>query len=186
MFHYFVLPMFNILLLIVSCVVAVLYGIIVVFLIRGFRRLPGTMNERLLKFSIIVSARNEERHISSLLDSLLLLEYPKDHYEIIVVNDRSTDATQKILEEYSRRTDTLRIVTITGNTTDMPNKKNALRNAIAVSRNEILAFTDADCIVPAGWLRELSKQFTDSVGAVAGYSPYRFERKHIAHSFLKY
>ena len=77
--------MFDILLVIVSCVVAILYGIIVVFLIGGFRRLPNSSNESLQKFSIVVAARNEERHIAALLDSLLQLEYPKDHFEIIIV-----------------------------------------------------------------------------------------------------
>jgi cellulose synthase/poly-beta-1,6-N-acetylglucosamine synthase-like glycosyltransferase len=114
------------------------------------------------------------------------LEYPKGHYEIIVVNDRSTDATPEILERYAHRIDSLRILTITDNPTDMPHKKNALRTAIASARNEFLAFTDADCIVPRDWLRNLSEQFTDRVGVVAGYSPYRFERRHWCHSFLRY
>ena len=178
--------MFDILLVIVSCVVAILYGIIVVFLIGGFRRLPNSSNESLQKFSIVVAARNEERHIAALLDSLLQLEYPKDHFEIIIVNDRSTDATHKILDEYLHRTENMSVVTITDNMSDMPHKKNALRHGIAVSRNEVLAFTDADCIVPPGWLQELSKQFTDSVGAVAGYSPYRFRHRHFANLFLRY
>ncbi|MHB1050051.1 MAG: glycosyltransferase [Bacteroidota bacterium] len=178
--------MFDILLFIVSCVAAVLYGSIVVILIGGLRRLPCSSSESIQRFSIIVAARNEERHIAALLDSLLRLEYPKDCYEIIVVNDRSTDATLSVLEEYARRTENMRVLTITDNATDMPHKKNALRNGIALSRNEILAFTDADCIIPPGWLRELSKQFTEQVGAVAGYSPYRIDKRHFAYSFLQY
>jgi cellulose synthase/poly-beta-1,6-N-acetylglucosamine synthase-like glycosyltransferase len=178
--------MFDILLLIVSCIVAILYAIIVVVLTGGFRRLYHSAADQQQKFSIVVAARNEERHIAALLDSLLQLDYPKDLFEIIIVNDRSTDATHKILDEYLHRTENMSVVTITDNTSDMPHKKNALRHGIAVSRNDVLAFTDADCIVPPGWLRELSKQFTDSVGAVAGYSPYRFGQIHWANWFLRY
>lgn len=174
------------LILFAALFLCILYGIIAVFLVRGLLRRPPVSPDTSKAFTVIIAARNEERHLEHLLDSLAQLEYPKDLYEIIVVDDRSTDATPEILERYTHRINALKILRVTDNPTDMPHKKNALRTAIASARNEFLAFTDADCIVPRDWLRSLSEQFTDRVGVVAGYSPYRFDRHRWDHSFLRY
>jgi cellulose synthase/poly-beta-1,6-N-acetylglucosamine synthase-like glycosyltransferase len=121
---------------------------------------------------VIVAARNEERNIVSLLRSLSELNYPSDTFEVIVVNDRSTDGTDSVIKEFIHNRKNFRLITLTTNTSDMPNKKNALRSAIEQSSFAIVALTDADCIVPPQWLKEISRQFKDDAGVVAGYSPY--------------
>lgn len=133
--------------------------------------------------SVIVAARNEEKNISSLLQSLVEQKYPSEQFEILVVNDRSTDSTASIAELFAHRHGNVRTINITSNSSDMPHKKNALRTAIAQSKFNIFAFTDADCLVPKNWLNEISENFTNDVGVVAGYSPYM---PAAPNSFLRY
>jgi len=136
-----------------------------------------------LPISIIIAARNEENSIGKLLESLACQEYPSDKFEIIVVNDRSTDSTATIIGSFVKQHSNVRLINIDSNNSDMPNKKNALRIGITQSSFDILGFTDADCVVPKQWLTEISKQYIDDVGVVAGYSPYNNEETN---SFLRY
>lgn len=154
------------------------------FLLKGMKNLcRSELQQELHPISIIVAARNEETVIHALLESLINQDYPSDKFEIIVVNDRSTDSTAAVIESFIVRSSKIRLINIESNFSDMPSKKNALRNGIAQSTYEILAFTDADCIVSKHWLKEISKQYSSTVGVVAGYSPYIDDS---INSFLKY
>jgi len=63
--------------------------------------LEAAERERLPFISVIVPARNEERNLPRLLPSLLAQDYPADRYEVLVVDDNSTDSTPAILREYA-------------------------------------------------------------------------------------
>ncbi len=158
--------------IIINAILFFCYLAIHSLVIRGMAKLRKGNNTEMRRFSIIVAARNEEKCIGSCLEFLAKLEYPKKLYEIIVVNDRSTDATEKIVQEYQRKYPIIRLISLDNITSDLPGKKNALNEAIKASTNEILAFTDADSIVPPQWLTILSEYFEPTVGAVAGYSPF--------------
>lgn len=116
----------------------------------------------LASFSIIVPTYNRRRSLEMVLDSLLGMEYPRDLYEIIVVDDGSKDDTSKFLDE-KRVAGNIRVITI-------PNSGPAVaRNrGAAEARGAILAFVDDDCTAPAGWLRVLNeiffRQVSDAVG----------------------
>lgn len=92
--------------------------------------------------SVVVPARNEEGKIGRCLSSLLAQDYP--NLEIIVVDDRSTDRTAEIIEEFARRDARVRML----RGTDLPEgwigKCNALAHASAKARGDWLIFTDAD------------------------------------------
>ena len=187
MFRYFPNNMIESILMEILILLCFAYACIYFFVWRGLKAIHHPLTEKQHSFSIIVAARNEERTIDALLASLVNQQYPQEKFEIIFANDRSTDETQSIAEKYSEKYSSVKIVSITENNTDMPNKKNALRQAIASAKNEILAFTDADCIVPPTWLAEISKHFTDDVGVVAGYSPNKFAaEKPVFNTFLRY
>jgi len=151
---------------------ALSYLLLHVFLWRGLKREPPSVSDPQHSFSIVIAARNEESHLLRCIESAARQRYPADRFEVIVVDDRSTDRTAEIIAGASKQFPNIRSVAILRNETDMPNKKNALREGINISRYEILAFTDADCTVPHNWLEQLSSHFTDSTGVVAGYSPY--------------
>jgi cellulose synthase/poly-beta-1,6-N-acetylglucosamine synthase-like glycosyltransferase len=120
--------------------------------------------------SIIVAARNEEKTIGSLIECLLKQTYA--NYEIIIINDRSTDSTAAIISDFQEKNFVIKKIDITAVPDDMPAKKNALRAGIESSKGEILCFTDADCFPPPAWVQELVQQFEPEVGLVAGFSPY--------------
>jgi GT2 family glycosyltransferase len=110
------------------------------------------------KVSVVVCVYNGERTIDACLASLKKLNYP--NYEVIVVNDGSTDGTRQIAESY----DYIRLV-------NQENKglSEARNVGIRASKGEIIAFTDADCMADPDWLTYLVARFRLSdFGAVGG------------------
>lgn len=149
---------------------ATYYCVVIVLLAVGLRKIKFEKSEEKPFVSILVAARNEEQSIGRLLDVLTRQSYPS--YEIIIVNDRSTDGTVSIIHSYQQAYSNLQLITIDSLQGDMPSKKNALAKGIAASKGEILCFTDADCIPTLKWIEELVSAFGPDVGLVAGYSPY--------------
>ena len=101
--------------------------------------------------SVCVPARDEERGIRLCLESLLGQDYP--HYEVIVVNDHSTDRTGQLICEMAEKDP--RLIAFDGE--DLPKgwlgKPFALYQAFQKSRGEILLFTDADPVFEPHALR---------------------------------
>ena len=120
--------------------------------------------------SVVVAARNEERHLEALLGSLLAQEYPA--YEVIVVNDCSTDRTPEILADFQKRDARLKRVDVERLADDLSPKQNALALGVGAGRGEILCLTDADCLPGPQWLASTVACFSADVGIVAGYSPF--------------
>lgn len=110
------------------------------------------------KVSIIVPVYNGASTIAACIESLLAQDYPAHAYDIIVVENGSTDSTPEIVAQYPVR---LFHHTIRGPA--------AARNfGIARSTADIIAFTDADCIAHPRWIAELVKPYQDPVVGGAG------------------
>lgn len=146
------------------------YSLVMLGLLVGTRRLHFDRSPSKPFVSVIVAARNEEKNIGQLLDHLLHQSY--ESYEVIIVNDRSTDQSASVIEGYAAECPVLRSINVEFLPADMPAKKNALSLGIAASKGEILCFTDADCLPPSGWIAALVSAFDKDTGLVAGYSPY--------------
>jgi poly-beta-1,6-N-acetyl-D-glucosamine synthase len=130
-----------------------------------FRRQPRSAAQP--SVSVIVAARNEAAVLPRLLESLLGQNYPD--YELIIVNDRSTDETDVLLRRYQARDPRLKLLTIAELPEDRTPKIHALTEGIAQARGELLLLTDADCRVPPTWISGMAACFTPDVGAVLGY-----------------
>jgi cellulose synthase/poly-beta-1,6-N-acetylglucosamine synthase-like glycosyltransferase len=152
---------------------AAFYSLSLLGLTVGILRLRPPGYRRKPKVSVIVAARNEEIHLNGLLESLVHQDYPS--FEIVIVNDRSTDGSASILASYRQHFPQIQVIEITAPGTHLPSKKNALSLGIAASKGEILLFTDADCLAPPAWISTIVSGFEDEVGLVAGYSPYDLE-----------
>jgi len=99
-----------------------------------------------MMISVIVTVRNEGRHIADLLDSLVIQEPP---FEIIIVDSGSTDKTQEIVREYEKKYDTVKLLIRGG-------KRGESRNyGVEQAKGEVVAFTDGDCIANPFWLKEI-------------------------------
>jgi glycosyltransferase involved in cell wall biosynthesis len=113
---------------------------------------------RLPRVSVVVCAYNAERTMDACLDSLEDLNYPD--YEVIVVNDGSTDRTREIAERYAY----CRLI-------NQENKGlSAARNVgAAAATGEIVAYTDSDCVADPDWLLYLvGKMERDGLAACGG------------------
>ena len=143
---------------------------------RGFWRarphaLPPPPGGALPPLSVVVAARDEERVLPALLKALTRQTHPR--YEVVVVNDASTDRTAAIVQEWSRAYSNIKLVEV--ETPHPPRKKHALTLGIQAASFELLAFTDADCAPPPGWLERLAHEHAADPGEtlLVGYSPYR-------------
>lgn len=163
---------------------AVLVVIMAIVSVYAVRHLVFTMNRLLgvqrhpyvdVQFGawpsvdVLIPAHDEERVIADLLDALLASSYPHDRLRIIPINDRSTDGTAGILDEYARRHPRL-VVPLHRPAHAAPGKAAALRDATTqlVEGDVILVF-DADYVPGTDLLRQLVAPFFDpEVGAVMG------------------
>ncbi len=101
--------------------------------------------------SVVVPAYNEEAAITACLGSLCSQTLPREEYEIIVVDGNSTDGTRELAQEYA---DDVFIQT--------SRKVGGARNdGIMRAKGDIVATTDADCIIPPDWLEVIKKDFTE-------------------------
>lgn len=101
-----------------------------------------TSAERVPRVSIIAPALNEERNLEAAVRSLARQDYPD--YEIVLVDDRSTDATPRILARLKREIPNLRVVTVRELPPGWLGKNHANMLGARVATGEILVFTDAD------------------------------------------
>jgi cellulose synthase/poly-beta-1,6-N-acetylglucosamine synthase-like glycosyltransferase len=123
---------------------------------------------------VIVAARNEEHNIGRCLDSMSRLTWPRELLEIIIVNDRSDDATPAIVRDYAARFPFITLVSATPGTGHLAGKTNAVTQGIDASKGAIIMMTDADCAVPPSWIEESVKYYTaDDIGLVPGFTIIR-------------
>lgn len=114
-------------------------------------------------FSIIIPAYNEEKYIGRCLKSVLALRKPSD-YEVIVVNNASTDKTPEIVKSIFPE---VRLI-------NEPKKglTRAYNRGAREAKGEILVFVDADMILPSDHLERISKEFKKDPKLVALSGPY--------------
>jgi glycosyltransferase involved in cell wall biosynthesis len=113
--------------------------------VEALRDMPSVPGISPQKVSIIVAARNEQRNIRSALQSLLDLEYP--NYELIVVDDRSEDATGEILDAMAASAPLLNVIHIDSLPDGWLGKNHALWAGSRQAVGNYLLFTDADIIM---------------------------------------
>ncbi|HEX2639672.1 MAG TPA: glycosyltransferase, partial [Pyrinomonadaceae bacterium] len=132
--------------------------------LRSRLRRPKTVSDAaFLPFvSVIVPAFNEEKVIVKTLKSLLRSTYP--NFEILVVDDGSTDATSRVVKENFAGEPKVQLFTLANS-----GKANALNYGLKRATGEVVIGLDADTIFKPQTIGELAREFTDeTVGAVAG------------------
>ena len=108
------------------------------------------------QLSIIIPARNEEENIAACIQSILNQSYSKNLYEIIVVNDHSTDATASIVKTFNEpNIKCVDLINFIGNETNSFKKK-GIEVGIAQANGELIITTDADCVAPPNWLQTIA------------------------------
>ena len=121
--------------------------------------------------SIIISAHNEEKKISNLLNVLINQDY-ESKYEIIVANDRSTDNTKQIISNFSQKYNFIKLINIKETPIGWGHKKWALNECIKKAKYDIILQTDADCIPKLKWIKSMATHFSDpNIVFISGPSP---------------
>jgi cellulose synthase/poly-beta-1,6-N-acetylglucosamine synthase-like glycosyltransferase len=113
--------------------------------VRALRDISPESASAPMRVSIVVAARNEQRNIREALQSLLDLGYPD--YELIVVDDRSEDATGLILDELVELHPRLKVIHITSLPPGWLGKNHALWVGSQRASGQLLLFTDADIVM---------------------------------------
>jgi len=148
-------------------IVAVWYALLRAVLAWGAaRRQPTTREQPFV--SVVVAARNEQAYVPHLMQALTAQTYPR--YEILIVDDRSTDDTPHLLADWERRDERIRVVRVREQLQHRSPKIAALQHGIAHAQGDLLLFTDADCTMPPSWIACMAAAFVPGVGAVIGYT----------------
>jgi glycosyltransferase involved in cell wall biosynthesis len=130
---------------------------------------PGKGSHEPEPISIIIAARNEAQNLPRLLTSLAQLHPYSAAYEVIIVNDHSTDESMEILNNWAGQFG-IRVLDFQDEIPGLIGKKAALQKGIEAASFDILAFTDADCIIPPTWLDEISRVMDPETDYLLGYS----------------
>lgn len=156
---------------------ATFYFAVGVFIWGGTFRLRKGRARRRPKLTALVAVRNEAENIRPCLDALLRQTYPRELYEVVVVDDGSEDGTWEVLQEYAKRYRNLKVVRSWGPSEGLTGKQRALALGVRASEGELILSTDADGLVPPTWAEEVSEYFSEDVGMVLGYAlPSRMGR----------
>lgn len=121
--------------------------------------------------SVLVCARNEIDTLSGCLEHLLAQDYPADRFEILVANDRSTDGTGELAEQWAtKKNGQVRVLHLEDLPAGLSAKKHALSKLVPLARGEILLLTDADCEPAPRWISSIIACYEPHIQMVAGYS----------------
>lgn len=144
---------------IISTLFTLLYAVLMMIYRKGWKAQPiftTTQNKPSTKINIIIPARNEEHNIGICLDAIIKQDYPKEQYEVIVIDDHSTDNTVEIVNRY--KSANVRCIKLSNHPIDntIAYKKKALSIGIAASTGELIVTTDADCFAGPHWLHNIA------------------------------
>lgn len=141
--------------------------------------------------SVIICAHNEAENLSQHLPLILNQDYftpdgQSPAYEVIVVNDRSTDATDVVLEELKGRYDHLKTISIAHTEPrTFPGKKDALSRGVRIAENEWLLLTDGDCQPSSpSWIAKMTGPLSQGKDIVAGFGGF-YREQHAANLFTR-
>lgn len=107
---------------------------------------------KIVKVSVLIAARNEANNIERLLQSLERQTFPKELFEVIIVDDHSEDDTRKIIADFieNNREISIKLLAAEG-----VGKKNAISQALHNADNEYIIVTDADCELNTQWIESI-------------------------------
>lgn len=145
---------------------------------------PGESQKSSKGVSVIICARNEAENLERFLPLILEQDYPE--FEVVVVNDCSTDQSEALLSEMKVKYQNLRFTNIPVNEKFTHGKKLALTIGLKAAKYEHVVLTDADCY-PAGkmWLQSMAGKLEGEKDIVLGYGRYE-RQKGLLNSIIRY
>lgn len=157
------------------CAMVQLYFLLFIYLKLLRFKVEEISDVEPLPLSVVICARNEAKNLETFLPSILNQSHP--NFEVVVVNDRSWDSTEQVLEKFKLAYPNLKLVTVLDTSKFVAGKKFAVTMGIKAAKHEWLVFTDADC-EPASenWLLDMQAPQLQETEILLGYSPYMAKR----------
>ncbi|MBL7885429.1 MAG: glycosyltransferase [Flavobacterium sp.] len=160
--------------ILVLSIVLLIYVVLIVQLILGFGKVKTferTNAEPKTSFSIVVPFRNEEKNLRKLLRSISDLNYPKELFELIMVDDFSKDQSERVYINWRMENNKIETTLLENLRLSNSPKKDAITRSIPIVKKDWVLTTDADCVVHENWLLTLDQFIQQSkaemvVGAV--------------------
>lgn len=179
----------------VSMALLAIYALLILSFFLGWTKQPlfipkpdNTLQP--ISISIVIAARNEAESIEPCLISIMDNNYPKTHFEIILVDDFSEDETVRLAENClpDNQGKVLRLSQYLNshqNQSLNAHKKKALEIGIAEAKNELIITTDADCLLPKNWLKSYADCWRQTAAKVivAPVSFLPFQKKDLLYYF---
>lgn len=135
--------------------------------------------------SVIVCSKNEAENLMELVPQLLSQDHP--NFEIILINDASTDDTRDVIEDFVAQHHHVHMVDVVNNETFWANKKYALTLGIKKAKNDHLVFIDADCRPASNkWLQLMSQPIEGNTSIVLGYGGYEKVEKSVLNAVIRF
>jgi cellulose synthase/poly-beta-1,6-N-acetylglucosamine synthase-like glycosyltransferase len=131
------------------------FTFLLTFFWARIKNLPSGINSTDF-ISIIVPVRNEEENIAALLNDLENQSFPFSQFEVLIMDDSSTDQTAKIVNEVASRSHaSIQLISLPNIPTTSP-KKRAIETAIVHAKGNLIVTTDGDCRTGPHWLRSIA------------------------------
>lgn len=145
-----------------------------IFLISIFVRNPVRKNDEYEPtVTLLITAYNEEKDIANKLENAMNLAYPVSQMEILVASDGSTDRTDEVVTEYSRKVKNISLLRVEGRV----GKTETQNQAVLKASGEIIVFSDATTEYKGDAIRKIVRNYADpGVGAVSGRYNYITEK----------
>jgi cellulose synthase/poly-beta-1,6-N-acetylglucosamine synthase-like glycosyltransferase len=148
-----------------AILLTILYIVLVMLMIVAWEKPDPALNKSFtgIKVTVILAVRNEAGNILTLLKDLEKQTYPGNAFEVILVDDASTDGTAENVEKFMIQSSlNLRLIRLTEENIKLSPKKRALNQGIRFADGELIVTTDGDCRVGKNWISTLVNCYAGS------------------------
>ena len=164
----------------IPLLISVLYLVLIITFIIGFGNVDTIKNKNVTPkntFSILVPFRNEAHNLPNLLTSLYNLKYPSHLFEVLLIDDNSSDNYLDIVNSFTTKDGAVSIRILRSSKIKNSPKKDAINLGVKNANFKWIITTDADCIVPKNWLL-LFNQHIEEEQSLFISAPVKFKKQH--------
>ena len=169
----------------IFCLILLIYVVLIIQLSLGFSKVKSfevTDVSPKTAFTIVVPFRNEAKNLPMLLESIANLDYPYKMIEIILVDDFSSDNSERICIQWRMKYEHLDTTFLENLHLSNSPKKDAIGRAMPIAKHDWVITTDADCIVNKNWLLTLDNYIqTNNPEMIVGAVMYNAKNNWFHH-----
>ncbi len=142
-----------------AIIISGLYFLLIFSFYFGWKRIPEFFPGKSLfsgKISVLIAFRNEEGYLSDLIEDLVVQTFPKQSFEVILIDDHSVDRSYELVKSLIKDLQGFVLLSSNGH-----GKKQALHTGLEYCTGSFVVTTDADCHMDSEWLSSISAYYQD-------------------------